>query len=264
MKKILILFFAILYPSIIFAKLTIITSINPVYILVRDIVADSAEVYSVIPVNANPHTFEPSPKIVKKIKKGDIFIEINKDFDGWIEKFLPENCKVIHLLDKRGVNPHIWLSPKIMANKINLILKHLSKFDQENINKYMSNGKDLKNKILQLTKSFNFRIKAIEAHPAWNYFAKDFDIKIVGTLSEHGLDISPKHYLKLIEIAKIEKVKYLLVGIGFKNSIVESLADKINGNIIYLNPIGNPSMNYYEFLLNNLMKIKQVTDNSKN
>ena len=50
----------------------IITSMKPVALFLKNITAQNDNVINIIPVNANPHTFEPTPSIVEKLKEVEI------------------------------------------------------------------------------------------------------------------------------------------------------------------------------------------------
>ncbi len=260
MKKIIIFLFLFLIPLNIFSK-TIAVSIYPIFNILKNITPENYKILYIIPPNANPHNFEPTPKTVISIKKADVFIGIEKDFDGWIEKFLDKNSKKLYLINKK-INPHIWLSPVIMSSKIQLITNYLCSLDKGNCNnmkiktktylsKLSAEYKRLKQKISKL-KSRNF----IQYHPAWIYFAKDFNLNIVGTITrEHGVNISLRHYISLIKIGKKKKVKFIVTGFKTNANILYRLSKEISAKVIYLNLFGSNRQSYLQLINYNVNKI---------
>ncbi len=259
MKKIFLSFIIlILLVANLFAQ-NIITSIYPIYDIVKNIVQDDYNVSYIIPPGLNPHIYEPAPKNVIKIKEGDIFIGISKEFDGWVEKFLKKNCKKIYLIQEENANPHIWLAPTVMLEKIDFISKQLCKYNVKRCEKIKVNSEEYKKKIEETYEELKKKIvtirykNIIQYHPAWNYFAKDYGFNIIGTLSrEHGANISLKKYIKLIENSKKNHVKYVITGFKTKNNILKNFANKINGKILYLDLFGNPSLSYIDLMKKNI------------
>jgi len=260
MRKILIIFFLILIPLNLFSK-NIVTSIYPVYDIIKNITPDNFKISYVIPPNANPHIFEPTPKTAILIKKADIFIGIEKDFDGWVEKFLSKNCKIVYLINNRA-NPHIWLSPVIMLKKIKFLSDYLCKQDQDNCQIIKLKSLKYSELLLKEYKCLQKKIEkikyknCIQYHPAWYYFAKDFHLDIVGTFTkEHGVNISLKHYMNLLDAAKKNNVKFVITGFNCDNKILKNFSKKVGCKIINLNLFGNKKMNYLKLIKYNVDKI---------
>ena len=264
MRKYLILIFIFL-PIYIYANVTVVTSVIPIKLFLKNIILKQDKAFNLILANANPHVYEPSPKDIKVIKKANIFIGIEKSFDGWIERFLPSNCKLIYLINSNKKNPHIWLSPSIMIKKIDLIVNACCYINKQECEKYRAKGEIFKRRIKKFLKnSPKLNIKVIQFHQAWDYFAKDFSIKIAGTISVHGINISPKKFLQLINLVKNENIKFILVGINYNNSFLHSFADKTNTKIIKLDPIGSDSLSYLGLIKKNIDIIKSFLNYKNN
>ena len=259
MKKIFLSVIILIFSVSVLSAENIVTSIYPIYDIVKNIVQNNYNVFYVIPPGLNPHIYEPSPKSVLKLKKGDIFIGVSKEFDGWIEKFLKKNCKKVYLIQNKGINPHIWLSPSVMLKKIDFITATLCENDLKKCKKIKQNSityKKILKKTFEELKKKTVAIKCkniVQYHPAWNYFAKDFGFNLIGTLSrEHGANISFKKFIELIEDSKKNHVKYVVTGFRTQNNILRNFANKINGKILYLDLFGNPSLSYVELIRKNI------------
>lgn len=69
-------------------KLTIMTSIYPLYDFTSKIAGDRAAVINLVPPGAEPHDFEPTPKDMVNLSKADIFIYNGGGYESWIEDVL--------------------------------------------------------------------------------------------------------------------------------------------------------------------------------
>ena len=254
-----------------FCKNVIVTSVRPLSLFLEELLSDNDNIINVIPSNANPHFYEPTPSVVSKLKNADLFIGVEREFDGWIERFLPDKCVKMYLIKKDHVNPHIWLSPTIMLTKLNEVAANLCLSNLENCKTYKTNAQTLKEKLVLLTeklrnKSLRYKnVKFIQLHPAWNYFGKDFNFNIVGTLTKHGVSFSPRKYSKLLDLVKFKNVKYVLAGLNSKDAILEGFTEKTGSKIIRLDPLSIKSRNYFQFIENNVNEIiNQISKTGKN
>ncbi len=74
---------AALLFSTAFAQPTIVASIHPYYDLMRQIAGADAEVIRILPPDASPHTFDPTPRDVRAIAGADLVV-INGGLDEWL------------------------------------------------------------------------------------------------------------------------------------------------------------------------------------
>ena len=251
-----LLFFFLFYPVLLFSKIAIVTSIYPVKLIIDEIATKNFKVYSVIPVNSDPHLFEPTPSISRIIEKADIFIGVQKDFDGWIEKILNKNATAVYL-NKSGINPHIWLSAEVILAKIEIIKNVLIKFSPEDKQVIIRKTKIFSNKLNNLISEFKNKFdklknkNIIEFHPAWDYLCHDLGLNLAGVLStsEHN-EVSLKKYITLLKIAKKKNVKIILMSRFVNSGLAKSFAKEIDAKIIYISPLGNNEKSYIEFLKN--------------
>ena len=224
--------------------LNISVSIFPIYDIVKNIAGEKANVNFIIPPGANPHNYSIKPSTVIQLSHSNLLIGVSKDFDGWIGKYTPANSKKI-FLENDTKNPHIWLSVKNgkkIAKKIEKILsendKSNEKFYKDNLKKYL---KKLNNVDLEIFKIFEKikNKKFIQWHEAWNYFASDYNLKIIGTIEHgHGEKPSLKFFSDLIKKAKKESVSVVVIGIRVKSSAVKNLIKEIDGKKVALDSIG--------------------------
>ncbi|MDR1942125.1 MAG: metal ABC transporter substrate-binding protein [Endomicrobium sp.] len=153
-------------------KLQVITTIFPQYDFVRQVAKDKVELTQLLPLGAESHSYEPSPKDIIKIQNCDVFIYVGGEGDAWVEKILAsidvKNKKIISLMDcvstvkeelvegmqeeegeeeEDAYDEHVWTSPKNAKIITQTIADVLQKADSQNSDFYEANAK---NYILQL------------------------------------------------------------------------------------------------------------------
>ncbi len=106
--------------------------------IARQIGGDRVAVTSILSnPDQDPHLFEISPTIVRKIAAADIVVYSGADYDPWIEKLLKgtERPGRIALAaadlanKKRGDDPHVWYDPSTMPAVARALSAALSTVD---------------------------------------------------------------------------------------------------------------------------------------
>ena len=247
--------------------LQIAVSIFPVYDIVKNIAGDDAEVFFIVPPGANPHSYEPVPSVVKKIGGADLYIGVHPEFDGWIKDYLKQDAVIHDLIEEdhsghdhappgfggeeeehqHEVNPHVWLSLeksqqicKDIAAELSELLPGQSEGFLKRAGAYIRRLEKLH---ISLTAEFN-GVKnrtLIQHHPAWDYFAADYGLTIVGSIEEgHGDNPSVKEFSDLISKGKASGVKVIVIGLNVESSTAESLARETGAELLRLDTLGDP------------------------
>ena len=145
--------------------------------------------------------------------------------------------------DEEGKDPHIWTTPanvKIIANNI---YNELVKLDNKNKAYYKTNltaflkeieqtNKQIKNLLKDTPKHSKFMV----FHPAWGYFAKEYDLEQLA-IEAGGKNPKPKQIAYLIEEAKEEKVRAVLTAPEFSISTAQQIAKEVGVPVIKISPL---------------------------
>ena len=265
MKKFLIYAFAIFFVFSGFAKTKVVTSIFPVADIISNVVKDKAEVNYVIPVNANPHTFEPTPEQAKLIAQADVFIGVSRQFDGWMEKFLKKDAKKYYLL-KQPQNPHIWLSFMQGYKIISTVGYIFMKIDPKNKKFYISTTRKYTNELQRTFKVYFEKFSKlknkniIQYHPAWDYLATELKLNTIGIIyTGESNRVSIQHLTNILNRGKKEGCDALLCRIGTKDKVIDIYEKELKLKRVELDPIGNPQSKdrntYLKLMIFNCEKI---------
>jgi len=73
-------------------------------------------------------------------------------------------------------------------------------------------------------------------HPAWGYFGDTYNIKQIA-IEEGGKQPGPAGVAAIIEQAKNESITVIFVAPQFDTSSAETIANEINGNVVFANPL---------------------------
>ena len=169
-------------------KLTVVTTLFPLYDFAKNIGQDKVEVSLLLPPGVEAHAFEPKPSDIVKINESDLFVYTGKFMEPWADDIIKgvtnKNVKIIdssmgiemtneteeaheeehedeHTNEQEeyghghdGVDPHIWLDFDNNKIMVDTIAKALSEKDPANDLFYQKNATEYKNKLAQLDNQY--------------------------------------------------------------------------------------------------------------
>lgn len=243
-------------------KLIIYTSFYPVNEFANRIIGDKMEIRSIISASQEPHGFELSSGELAKISKADLiifnganmesFIKDLKDLVNDEDKFL-DLSKGLRLLgrekengefDHDNVNPHTWLSIKNAMIKLDTIYEKISSIDYENDEYYKSRLEKSLSEFKSLEEKFNKEISELDkkekyfvvSHAAFNYLAKDYNLKQVAVTGVSPDDEpSAKKLRKIADFVKEKNISTIFFEGKATPKVAETLAKetKTKTSILY-------------------------------
>ena len=244
-------------------KIKVFASFYPFYDFVSKVGGDRVEVNVVVPPATEPHSFEPTPRVLAEIEKADIFIYNGLEFEPWVEGVLEllkgKNTVVINASngldliefgedddhdheegedDHHGeYDPHIWLDPNnviIISENIKNALMGISEADSE---LFEANYLSFKEKLDSLNADFikgleNIKEKdrkIIVSHSAFAYLARRYNIKeiAVAGASPHA-EPTPAKLAELTKLAKKYNIKYIFFEVLANPKTAEVLSKEAN------------------------------------
>lgn len=266
--KFLIFIISFAFVNVSYAKLKITVSIEPIAYLVEQVGGNKVYVSTLVDRGKNPHTFSPSPSQIKALNNSDIFLHVNAPFESIIVNKIKKNqsIKVIGLAQgiKRRemeehhhgeehdhkeehhndseLDPHIWLSPRMLKKLASTIEGALVYRDRKNAGYFKSNkakliieinkaDKIIKNKLLPFKGK-----KVFVFHPAFGYFLEEYGLEQIPIETE-GKTPSPKHIAHIIHEAKELKIKTIFTQPQFSKKAAQTIAKAIGGEVKSINPL---------------------------
>ena len=245
-------------------KILIAVSITPQSEFVESIGKDRVITITMIPIGSS-HNYDPCPKQLEDLSKAKIYMMLNSGEpfeEKYIQTFQQLNSKMkiidcsknLPLLIINGKkDPHIWMSPKMVILMVKNIYDGLISIDPTNY-KYYTLNKDiyifklenLDKQIEQILSSKNNR-SFIVYHPAWSYFARDYNLNQI-SIESGGKEPTPQTMEELIINAKKSNIKIIFVQEQINKKVAESIAKEINGSIVSLNPMAKNYIENMEYM----------------
>lgn len=255
-------------------QIPIFVSIVPQHYFVQQIGKDKVDVSVMVQPGASPATYEPKPLQMAKLSKSRIYFSIGVPFETfWLDKIASANPEmtIVHTdkgIEKQpmaahhheeeasaedghndendhghaGLDPHIWLSPKLVKIQAGHILDALVAADPGNKDFYTANYNDFIKKIdaLDLDLARMLKNKAgmqfMVFHPSWGYFARDYNLKMI-PIEIEGKNPKPAKLQELIAHARAEGIKVIFVQPQFSTKSAALVAKEINGRVIPADPL---------------------------
>jgi zinc transport system substrate-binding protein len=240
----------------------IFVSILPLKYFADKIVGNLCRVEVTVPPGAGPETYSPTPRQMILLSQASGYFSIG--YLGF-EQTLLDNIKStnpnlllfntsrsidlikdeqqhenhVHL---QGVDPHIWSSPKSVRLIAKNIFEGMMQIDPENGDTYLKN---LNNLLTEIEKTDSIVTgllskvtskKFIIFHPALGYFARDYGLEQL-SIEFEGKVPSPRHLQSVIETAKSENIKFILVQKEFDQEFAAIIARETGSKIIQIDPL---------------------------
>lgn len=245
-------------PSNASHRINVVTTITPLGDFVKTVGGEKVLVTVVVPPGAEPHTFEPTPSLIMNLAKADLYVMNGAGLEFWMNKLLEVNQKMVVVDSSQGVallqesedeiEPHIWISLRNAAVQVNNICSGLIAVDPANKDYYIKNRDDYLQKLQSLDEELNQTFSGkknrifIVHHPAWTYFARDYDLSQV-PLMENEKEPGPKYLGDVIDLARKNNITTIFIEPEYNPKAAEVIAQEMNTGIVTLDPLAE---NYLE------------------
>ncbi len=132
-------------------KISVVTTIYPLYDFVRAVAGDRADIKLLIAPATEVHSYDPSPSDIAAIYDCDLFVYIGGESDGWVDRVLGDiNVVSLKMLNtvpliaeegEHGFDEHIWTSPENAVSMVNTVCENLCEVSDENADFFRENCK---------------------------------------------------------------------------------------------------------------------------
>ncbi|MCB8752138.1 zinc ABC transporter substrate-binding protein [Planktothrix agardhii 1810] len=240
-------------------------SIMPQKYFVEKIGGKNVKVNVMIPPGVDLHNYEPKPQQLQSLNDAKAYITTGIAFEtAWIDRIKAANQKMLIIDSTQGIeripmvehhhegaenhqaeetlDPHIWLSPKLVKIQAQSIYAGLVKIDPKRQAEYQANLNNFITELDQLDQQISQKLtplknrKFIVFHPAWGYFAKDYNLE-QESIEVGGQEPSAAELAKLISQAKQENIKVIFAQPEFNPSSAETIAKEIGGKVIFVSDL---------------------------
>jgi len=265
------------------APINITVSILPQKYLVERVGGSHVKVNAMVVEGASPHTYEPKPEQMRELANSAAYFIIGVEYENtWLDRIqdanpdmqivdMSEGIERIPMVEhhhegeeqegdeeheESGLDPHVWTSPRLVKLMANNILAALVKLDPDHQIDFEQNMQVLNADIDQLDESIKSTLEGstdrsfIVFHPAWGYFAQDYNLRQI-PIEVEGQEPSPQELVNIINEAKAEHSKVVFAQPGISTKTADTIAQEINGEVVLINPLE-------ENWLENLQKVAEA------
>jgi zinc transport system substrate-binding protein len=268
-------------------KIKVFVSIIPQAYFVERIGGDRVDVSVMVGPGHSPATYEPLPKQMTQLSQARLYFRIGVPFENvWIERISRANPNMLVIDTRRGIellpmdthvhspqvathghheglrDPHIWLSVRLVKIQARNICDALISEDpthapyySENLRVFQLDLDRLDTEITEVLSSRNIR-RFMVFHPAWGYFARDYQLDQM-PIEVEGKGPSGKKLANLIERAREEGIKVIFVQQQFSTKSAEIVARAIGGKVIQIDPLDRDYVNNMRKIAHILAEVPQ-------
>lgn len=264
------------------------------YDIVKHIAGDTCTIINILPLGVDPHSFEPTPKLMAKIEKSALIFYNGAGLEPWIHGFkfkhkavnisnyvtlrqltaaeLVQDHKHGHEAHHQAIDPHYWLDFHNMKIATDIITKELIALQPQYKELYLKN-RDKYIKMLdeldqEYTKTLsNCKQKSVVvSHNALGYIANKygFNVESLTGLSPEAQPSAKviKNIFQDIHAKGIETIFYE----NFVNDkVTKTIAKDANITVDVFQPLGNitadeakAGMTYKDIMKQNLQKLSKA------
>lgn len=259
----------------------------PVADIVGRVAGPAWRIVQVLPAGASPHTFEPTPAVVRALQPARLVFKIGV-VDDWIDPLAASlrRARIVRLdanINRLSTpvvssgphhghgeyDPHYWLSAANGALMASAAANALAEADPGRAAAYRANGRALAAELRELHAELRLTLapvagsRVIVFHDAWRYFAAAYGLEIAAVFqSSPGREPTPRDLKRLYEQARLHRARVLFSEPQLPGDSLEPLLADLGLRLVALDPIGGagPGDSYAGMLRRNARAILQALE----
>ena len=262
------------------------------YDIVKHIASDTVEVVNILPFGVDPHSFEPTPKLMAKIEKSALVIYSGAGLEPWVNgfNFQSKSIDMSHYVKLRkldedeeeehhhhhhnDVDPHYWLDFANMQKATEIITNALIELLPQNKQLYEQNRAKYIAMLQKLDKAYKTQLSSckvdtvVVSHNALGYLADNygFHVESLTGLSPEAQP-SAKDVTRIMNDIKKDGVTTIFFEHFVNDRVIKRIAQDTKIDIDVFQPLGNitkdeadANLSYEDFMYKNLKKLSKALE----
>lgn len=250
-------------------------SISPMAYFVERVGGPNVEVSVLVGPGQDPHTFEPTPKLMAKLADAQVLFKMGFPFEETLIKKVGSTFRNVEVVDlQKGIklrkmtgeeseagvaehghgeaeehehesgemDQHSWLDPQLAKIQARTIANTLIRIDPSHKAEYEKNLKDFQTDLDAVHEQLTKALAPVKGrsffvfHPAYGYFGDAYGLKQIPVQIE-GKEPTAKQLARLIDLAREDGVRVIFVQPQFSRKSAEALAKAIGGAVVPLDDL---------------------------
>jgi ABC-type Zn uptake system ZnuABC Zn-binding protein ZnuA/ABC-type Mn2+/Zn2+ transport system permease subunit len=261
------------------ARLKVVATTTQIGDWARRVGGPTVDVHQILQPNTDPHDYEPRPKDVEASAAAKLVLENGDELDAWMSKVVSEagGHPMVVVLGKivpvklpgqssgpeaTRYDPHWWHDPRNAEAAVRAIQHALVRADPPHRQGYERRAAAYLAKLGRLDRGIahcfapvpRSRRKLVTDHDAFNYFARRYDIEVVGAvIPSQTTQAQPSagETARLIALIRHEHVRAIFPESSLSPRLVQTIARETGADASYtlygdtLGPPGSPGATYF-------------------
>ncbi|MGF3112572.1 metal ABC transporter solute-binding protein, Zn/Mn family [Facklamia sp. P9177] len=234
-------------------SLKIVASYSIIADMVKNIVGEHGEVYSLVPIGTDPHSYEPLPGDAQEVSEADLVFYNGFNLEtgkGWFDDLLDvtdkkdvafavtEEVEPMHLTAEGKENeqdPHAWLDVQNGIKYVDLIAEKIIEADPEHKEEYLKNKEAYTKELEDLDQYAKDEIAKIPedqrilvtSEGAFKYFSKayGFEAAYIWEINTDNQG-TPDQMKRILDIINERDVKALFVETSINPKTMETVSQE--------------------------------------
>lgn len=251
-------------------KFNILTSFYPIYIATLNITEGASNItVSNLTNNVTEclHDYTLSTEEIVAVSNADALVINGAGMEEFVANVV-DNYEDLQIIDSSSnielikeehngeqvINSHLFVSISNYINQVENITEDLIRYNPENKGVYKSNAEkyiiklnDQRTKMEESLKNVKNK-NIVTFHSDFEYFAKDFNLNIVGLIEgEHGAEPSAANLIDTISVIKEKNVKAIFASEEYSVKVAQAISNETNAKVYILNSVvaGKTDKNSY-------------------
>lgn len=272
------------------ARLKVVGTTSLIADVARAVAGPDAEVTSLIPLQTDPHAFDPTPRDMARLRQADLVVAHGLGLETFLDKILaaggardgrlivasqgraPRNCAVEddhHDHHDHGEHdPHVWFDPTWVQLWADNIATALAASDPANAEAYRARAQTYREALAALDADLRVELDAVPRerrilvtdHDEFGYLADRYDLTVVGALLPNVTTVAEASARALAELQRKMRetgARVIVVGHSANPTMAEQVARDTGARVIRLHthslgPEGSPTATYIDFMRHNI------------
>ncbi len=252
-------------------KLEVLTSSYSTTYVAEAVVGDAGTVVDLLPSGGEAHDLELSPRQVAQVQEAAYVFYLGDGFQPSVEQAVAQRTNpsfdgmdAVPGEQYRDSDPHVWLSPTIMATMGDQLAEGLAEVDPEHADLFAGNAAKLRSDLEGLDAEYVQGLAGCQgamlltSHEAFGYLADEYGLEQAGIMGINPeAEPSPKRLQEIQELAKETGAGALFI--ESTDSSGQKLADSLGMKAVPLHTleVQPEGLDYLEAMRENLTALQE-------